>query len=114
MSQLANAASVLQGAIAAFAGESVTITRGTTTITIPDAVPSRPELITDDVVVGRIEAEAMDWTVRAASYTFDDNRPAEGDTITRGNGEIYELMHPPYRLSDSAGVRFRMYSKKVS
>lgn len=115
MSILSQAASVLFTATAAVGGEVVTISRGSVSTAGVTAIPSRPEYATDDAVASRLAAESFDWTLLASSYVISSVvvLPQEHDRVTRANGAIYELMEPPYRLSDAAGVRLRLHSKRV-
>ena len=111
MSRLAHAATALFRSVSSFNGETVTVQRGTSTCTVT-ACASKPELAFDDQIEARIQAEALDWTLLAADY-LGAVAPVEGDWIVRSDGSTYELMNPPYRLSDSAGIRLRLHSKRV-
>lgn len=115
MSGLSASASLLWTATSAFAGETVVYSRQSNTVTLT-AIPSRPELFTDDTIASRLEAESLDWTLLAASLVLSSLvvEPKEGDRITRINGEVYELTEIPYRLSDSEGIRLRIHAKKVA
>lgn len=124
MSSLTSLANAIFAATGPIGGVGV-MTRGAGA----DAVSGQPVQIrlgkcsfaVDDGTGARIEAEENDLIVQSASLVLGGVRtlPAQGDTwsvVPRGHlqPKLYEVMDPPYKNSDAAGVNLRVHVKRIA
>jgi hypothetical protein len=98
-------------------GVAVTVTRGGTTIRIPDAVQGQSQKQVIDEAAETV-VEACDWLISVAGYTL--GQPAIGDIISRSvNGVAYTwtvecpamgISH--FDWSDTARTQYRIRTRK--
>ena len=98
------------------AGEVVTYRRdGLDPVTLL-ATPGKTEFeVTDRYEMAFVEHSA-DFIVAAHDLGLT---PQRGDQITRGNGDIHEVMRPDgngdvYRHADHAGSQLRIHTRRIS
>ena len=98
------------------AGEVVTYRRdGLDPVTLL-ATPGKTEFeVTDRYEMAFVEHSA-DFIVAAHDLGLT---PQRGDQITRGNGDIHEVMRPDgdgdvYRNADHAGTQFRIHTRRIA
>jgi hypothetical protein len=114
MSVFSQASAALAAATAAVNGGVVTYNQSGTVFTLT-ATFGHSLLEVDDGAGGRIEVVTTDFIVNATDIAPNGvvAIPQEGDQITNPLGAVFELMTPPFRPSDVAGVRIRLHGKQI-
>lgn len=98
------------------AGDTVTITRGASTITAVAVQGQTQKITIDDVSAATVDA--VDWLISVAAYTH--GTPAIGDIITRNlNGTNYvytveslQFGQQPWDWTDTGKTQYRIRSRK--
>lgn len=100
-------------------GESVTYTRGATTVTVTATRGS--SRWTSEAVEGSVNVDerSEDWLILAADLTDGEitGGPTRGDTITDENGTVFRVMPPGsteqvWRFHDRGQTVYRIFSKE--
>jgi hypothetical protein len=107
--------------VQAAAGESVTYTRGATTLSLTAVVGRTIFSSTIETVGARIEFGERDYLILASDLS-SLGTPALGDRITEtvgGSTRVYEVLppasgDPPWRWSDPGMTIFRIHVKQVT
>jgi hypothetical protein len=116
MSNLASAAGLLQSITSRWstAANTVVYTRGSTSVIWANVSLGKSALASDETTEARIEDESADFIGPAVGIVPIFGVPQQGDRIAltlANTSRTYELMSPPYRPSDSAGVNIRCHGK---
>ncbi len=119
MSLLSDALEIHFDAMAEAAGEPVTISRGSKSTSVDDAVvgQTRFEEETSDGQI-RVLLKSVDWMIRPSDYQFDGvvTEPKRGDTFTRCDGQVFELVpgldERAWSWADGRQTQYRIHSMR--
>lgn len=103
-------------AIRRVAGQSVSVSDGTTAVTVSKAVQGESLFELDNGEQIPISWDGVDWLIEATKLT--QGAPAEGWTITDGHGDVYTVCAPgglkPVQWHDRATkTTYRIHAKKT-